>query len=301
MNLATHLRSMTGPSTSSSTQITGKDTAAMTISAENTPSNSGRQGRRTIRRLWAVGALAVGLFVPLVGGVHVTHAAGNSDAAHACQQGGYLSLQGSDGTTFANEGQCVSYVAHGGTIVGVNACTVTSTTGCLTFNNATLPEASGPHPGATISLTGSTSFEDACSTPNANGLCGPFTYPNANALATGGGTYVERDSTGAVLSQGIYRIADTAGSSEGLFALQYLDSNQNVVSSCPAATGVRAVEVVATLIDSSTGTTQTDGIIGETGTLPTSPPPPFGEVLPPTPSGDAFVATLSSSTISLTC
>lgn len=42
-------------------------------------------------------------------------AQGNSDAAHACQQGGYLGLVGSDGTTFSNVGQCVSYAAHGGT------------------------------------------------------------------------------------------------------------------------------------------------------------------------------------------
>jgi hypothetical protein len=40
---------------------------------------------------------------------------GNSDAAHACQQGGYLSLVGSDGTTFSNVGECVSFAAHGGT------------------------------------------------------------------------------------------------------------------------------------------------------------------------------------------
>jgi hypothetical protein len=40
---------------------------------------------------------------------------GNSAAAHACQQGGYLSLVGSDGTTFKNVGACVSYAAHGGT------------------------------------------------------------------------------------------------------------------------------------------------------------------------------------------
>jgi hypothetical protein len=39
---------------------------------------------------------------------------GNSDAAHACKQGGYLSLEGSDDRTFANVGECVSYAAHGG-------------------------------------------------------------------------------------------------------------------------------------------------------------------------------------------
>src|SRR5262245_53743991 len=40
---------------------------------------------------------------------------GNSDAAHKCQHGGYLSLVGSDGTTFKNVGKCVSFAAHGGT------------------------------------------------------------------------------------------------------------------------------------------------------------------------------------------
>jgi hypothetical protein len=39
---------------------------------------------------------------------------GNSDAAHKCQKGGYLSLVGADGTTFKNVGKCVSFAAHGG-------------------------------------------------------------------------------------------------------------------------------------------------------------------------------------------
>jgi hypothetical protein len=40
---------------------------------------------------------------------------GNSAAAHACQQGGYLGLVGSNGETFRNTGECVSFAAHGGT------------------------------------------------------------------------------------------------------------------------------------------------------------------------------------------
>jgi hypothetical protein len=40
---------------------------------------------------------------------------GNSPNAKACQKGGYLSLVGSDGTTFKNVGKCVSYAAKGGT------------------------------------------------------------------------------------------------------------------------------------------------------------------------------------------
>jgi hypothetical protein len=230
----------------------------------------------------------------------VSHAAGNSDAAHACQQGGYLTLHRADGTTFANEGQCVSYAAHDGTIVGVSACTVTSTTGCLTFNNATLPATNSTgNPlsgGNTITLTGSTSFVNTCL-----GLC-YFTYPtNPNSLATGGGTYVEQDSTGAVVSQGIYRIADTAGSLEGLGELDYQDLTGNYVSSCAAATGYRGVAVIATLIDSSMGTTQTAAIGGITGVLRTDPPIPLPAASVLLTNGDEFLGTVSSSAMSLTC
>ena len=42
---------------------------------------------------------------------------GNSDAAHACQHGGYLKVFRSDGTGFSNTGECVSYAAHGGQLV----------------------------------------------------------------------------------------------------------------------------------------------------------------------------------------
>jgi hypothetical protein len=41
---------------------------------------------------------------------------GNSDAAHACQKGGWQHLFRSDGTAFANQDACVSYAAHGGTL-----------------------------------------------------------------------------------------------------------------------------------------------------------------------------------------
>jgi hypothetical protein len=41
-------------------------------------------------------------------------AAGNSDNAHACQQNGWQTLVRQDGTSFANQGDCVSYGAHGG-------------------------------------------------------------------------------------------------------------------------------------------------------------------------------------------
>jgi hypothetical protein len=65
-----------------------------------------------------LGSLAAMLACALLLGAASTARAdsgGNSAAAHACQQGGYLSLVGSDGTTFDNVGECVSYAAHGGT------------------------------------------------------------------------------------------------------------------------------------------------------------------------------------------
>jgi hypothetical protein len=59
-------------------------------------------------------ALCVGLALAV--GV-ATAAASNSDAAHACQNGGWQNLVRTDGTVFSNQGDCVSYGAHGGTLV----------------------------------------------------------------------------------------------------------------------------------------------------------------------------------------
>ena len=51
-----------------------------------------------------------------------TSGPGNSDAAKACQQGGYANLVGADGTQFANAGECVSYAARGGTLLVDPGC-----------------------------------------------------------------------------------------------------------------------------------------------------------------------------------
>lgn len=56
---------------------------------------------------------------------------GNSDAAQACQQGGWQHLQGSDGTLFQNTGECVSYAAHGGTLVPIPVLPIIAS---FTFN-----------------------------------------------------------------------------------------------------------------------------------------------------------------------
>jgi len=44
---------------------------------------------------------------------------GNSAAAAACQDGGYVDWTDATGNAFRNTGACVSYVAHGGTLVPV--------------------------------------------------------------------------------------------------------------------------------------------------------------------------------------
>jgi hypothetical protein len=46
-----------------------------------------------------------------------TAAGGNAENANLCQNGGWQTLTRSDGSTFANQGDCVSYGAQGGTLV----------------------------------------------------------------------------------------------------------------------------------------------------------------------------------------
>jgi hypothetical protein len=53
--------------------------------------------------------LGIGAATALGGG-------GNSADAQLCQQNGWMNLLRSDGTTFSNTGDCVSYGAHGGTL-----------------------------------------------------------------------------------------------------------------------------------------------------------------------------------------
>lgn len=64
-------------------------------------------------------ALSVGVATANAGG-------GNSANAKLCQKGGWMNLQGSDGTQFTSEEQCVSFGAQGGTIVQKPPCTAGS-------------------------------------------------------------------------------------------------------------------------------------------------------------------------------
>ena len=92
---------------------------------------------------------------------------GNSDAAHACQLGGYAGLTREDGTPFENTGDCVSYAAHGGTLVplapppSIASFTVNkSFSGCggavaitAVFSGGTGVVVSGYNPGVEIPVT----------------------------------------------------------------------------------------------------------------------------------------------------
>ncbi len=217
-------------------------------------------------------------------------AGGNSDAAHACQHGGFANLAGvtSSGQVFSftNEGDCVSYAAHGGTFTTpMPTCTVSPGVGCLTFSGVTLPSGTGN----SITLTGATSFDDTCTTP-VNGTCIQTVLPNT--LATGGGDYMETNSSGGVISQGSYQIADTVGTTEGLRGVEFLDSSNNPVACNDPSVNVREVFVVATLIDVNSGVTQAVGILA--ATFPPTPSLSFGDVFAPS---DVFVGSIPSTTI----
>jgi len=60
-----------------------------------------------------------------VGAATATAGGGNSDAAKACQQGGWQTMVRQDGTGFKNAGDCVSYAAQGGGLVPTGSHLIT--------------------------------------------------------------------------------------------------------------------------------------------------------------------------------
>ena len=60
-----------------------------------------------MKRMLAMLAIAI-ITVTAFGGI-ARAGGGHSDAASACQKGGWRSLHRSDGTAFENQGDCVSY------------------------------------------------------------------------------------------------------------------------------------------------------------------------------------------------
>jgi hypothetical protein len=69
---------------------------------------------RTLLVLGTVLLFTVGVATANAGG-------GNSANAKLCQKGGWQNLHRTDGSTFGNQGACVSYAAHGGKFVSGNS------------------------------------------------------------------------------------------------------------------------------------------------------------------------------------
>jgi len=65
---------------------------------------------RVVLMLCAVVGLTVGIATANAGN------RGNSANAKACQEGGWQTLLRSDGSSFVNQGECVSYGSHGGVL-----------------------------------------------------------------------------------------------------------------------------------------------------------------------------------------
>lgn len=78
--------------------------------------------------------MLLGMLMALPG---ATSAQGNSEAAHACQQGGYASLVGARGETFANAGDCVSFAAQGG-VFAIPGSIIVPAGSSVTFSNQVL-------------------------------------------------------------------------------------------------------------------------------------------------------------------
>jgi hypothetical protein len=173
---------------------------------------------------------------------------GNSDAAHACQQGGYLDLTRSDGSHFENAGDCVSYAAHGGQFP---ACVVTPTSGCIVYDNQTFDWGGF----ATLTIDGAFSFSTtACPDDCLRGFLTP------NELATGAATVTITDnSTGELYLQGTLTAANTVGTAEGLGYVSY--GNDSGASTCSAATS-RTVSIDVT--SKLTGGTVLEAVEGTT-------------------------------------
>jgi hypothetical protein len=73
-------------------------------------------GEVVLKRMWMVGVM--GLLLSVVAAAPAGAAAGgNSDNAKLCQKEGWRTLYRGDGTTFASQGECVSYGAHGNTVL----------------------------------------------------------------------------------------------------------------------------------------------------------------------------------------
>jgi hypothetical protein len=131
-------------------------------------------------------ALALCAVLALVVGVATATAAGNSDAAHACQQGGWQNLVRQDGTGFLNTGDCVSYAAQGG-VLNPKPAPVVSTAGSENFSAFGLEATPARFSGGTIDPSDYAPAPSWDPSFPAGGIL--ITGPYFNAFTTGFGTH----------------------------------------------------------------------------------------------------------------
>ncbi|MBI2763594.1 MAG: hypothetical protein HYX54_07585 [Chloroflexi bacterium] len=188
--------------------------------------------------------------------------AGNTDAAHACQQAGYLTLTRSDGTGFKNAGECTSYAARGGQITGIGAaCTATATTGCIVLDSVTIRAASlNPITylsATTYTLSGTMTFTPTCQLGTAGcdystvTITGSGTFSASDGTSTlGTGTWVASYS-----SPDPYSFTDASFSSTSCASAAIQMVTARLALTWPTGSGGAWVEV--RLDSSATGPTKT--------------------------------------------
>jgi hypothetical protein len=95
---------------------------------------AGRNGRIELVLALIGGALVLALAV----GSSALAGGGNSANAKLCQEDGWIGLMQTNGSTFANDGACVSYAAQGGRLVPFTGCFVLDTSKPANFSTSSL-------------------------------------------------------------------------------------------------------------------------------------------------------------------
>jgi hypothetical protein len=149
-----------------------------------------------VTRLVLFSVLAIGLAT----GIASAAPGANQDAARLCQKGGWATLQRADGTPFTNQGECVAYAAHGGTLAPIPSRTVS-----LSFVPT---DAGGAFCGMRIAVTGFTPgsytvffvFQDQL-----------FAGPQLEVGTDGTGSVTSSDQLQFTVPQGIPQTVDVDG------------------------------------------------------------------------------------------
>lgn len=141
---------------------------------------------------WRIFLVLVGLLVVFGSGMQGGIAQGNSDAAHVCQDGGYRDWRDADGNGFENAGQCVRYVAQGGTLMPARSATL-SFTPRPNFSCIAVLTVGGYAPGTySVTLTGFTENAafvkelvvgtNGAGTVTSNDGAAPFAYDSRSGI-----------------------------------------------------------------------------------------------------------------------